>query len=281
MKSGFRYLIPIGALLALGAAASATTLGWQPWTEQTIGGSPQTANNNGTPYWNNASGDGTTVPSAANIGWCLLNVNLGCQMLNAPGNAVPYFGNSDGTAPGNLQFTDAKSSPINVSLLGINTNQTGGTNGTDYLGWYQIVNNQVVMHPVVNSTESVGSTGAFTPSGQWGWFLHNVQSPGLSYEADYYWFSDPSLNYATGTGFGHITVGSFRFSLFDDASSGNYILGAEDTLTESIDRDFNDFIVSFTAGGLNGPTIPEPLSMALLGGGLLICWAVQRKRKSF
>lgn len=281
MKIGVQLLIPIGALLVFGANASATTVGWQTWTEQNLGGSPQTANNNGVPYWNNASGDGSTVPPAASIGWCLLNANVGCKMTNSPGQAIPYYGNSDSTAPSNIQFSDPKSTPIGVSLLGINTNQTGGTNGTDYLGWYQMVNNQIVLHPVVASTDAIGSMDTFTPTGQWGWFLHNVQSPNLSYEADYYWFTDPSLNYATGTGVGHITVGSLHFALFDDSAlTGDYILGSEDTLTETADRDYNDLIVSFTGGGIHLSSSPEPISMALIGGGLLLCGVLLRKKKS-
>ena len=282
MKVGVRFLIPIGALIAFGATASAANVGWQTWTEQTLGGSPQTANNNGTPYWNNPSGDGTSVPSAANIGWCLLNVNQGCSMMNSPGQPLSYYGNTDTTAPGNIQFSNPGSPSVTVSLLGINTNQTGGTNGTDYLGWYQMVNNQIVMHQAVASTDAVGSTDTFTPTGQWGWFLHNVQSPGLSYEADYYWFTDPSLNYATGTGLGHITVGSQHFALFDDSAlTGNYILGSEDSLIETADRDYNDMIVSFTASGISvSSSTPEPISVALIGGGLLLCGSVLRKKKS-
>ncbi len=145
------------------------------------------------------------------------------------------------------------------------------------------MNNQVVTHPIIASTDPVGKTDTFTPTGQWGWFLHNVQSPALSYEADYYWFTNPSLNYATGTGVGHITVGSQHFSLFDDSAlTGNYILGAEDSLIETADRDYNDMIVSFTASGIVGSsTTPEPISMALVGGGLLLCGAALRKKKSF
>ncbi len=47
-------------------------------------------------------------------------------MANSPGQPIPYYGNSDATAPSNIQFSDPNSSLGHLAfLLGINTNQTG------------------------------------------------------------------------------------------------------------------------------------------------------------
>jgi hypothetical protein len=165
----------------------------------------------------------------------------------------------------------ASGAPVAASLLGAFTNQTGPPGGTNYFGWYEINPNNTLgaMSLLFSSVAAVGTTATFDPTGEYGFYIENVQSAGKSYEADYYWFMSSGFDTASGTG---ISDGLQNFSTFA-LPNGSYILGMEDTNGPGSDRDFNDLVVQVQN------TTPEPASMALLGGGLLLLgWKTRRRQ---
>jgi hypothetical protein len=267
LKNIHRGIALIPMLILLTVRAHGDTLsgtgGLQTWSAGALG-TTSTPTPSGTPYWNNPSGDGSTN----NIGWCLTGTG-GCSLANPPGT-VPYYANSNGTAATSMIFT-ASGTPVAATLLGIFTNQSGPPSGTDYFGWYEINPNNTLgaMSQLFSSLAAVGTTATFDPTGEYGFYIENVQSAGKSYEADYYWFMSSGFDTATGTG---TNDGQQHFATFA-LPNGSYLLGMEDTNNPGTDNDFNDLVVQVQ-------NTPEPASMALLGGGLLLLgWKTRRRRE--
>jgi len=243
------FLFTAAILSLAGMSAYADTLNGatlQSW-------SPTVLNSPGTgPYWNNLSGEGPLH----NIGSCLTGTG-NCQIANPPG-ALSYYGNGT-AAPFNMSFTSSGTAQ-EVSLLGVFTTQTGVTPlGTDYFGWYTYNNGVVTMNPLLNSTEAIGSYSTFLPTGNYGFYLENVQSPGTSYTANYFWFTDSGLDYTSGPG-APPTDGLQHFSIFG-GTNGTFYLGLEDTPAPSGDFDYNDMVIELQP-------VPEPSSFALMAGGV-------------
>jgi len=245
--SSFLFTTAILSLASVSAHADtlngATLQSWSP----TVLNSPGTG-----PYWNNLSGVGPLL----NIGSCLTGTG-NCQIANPPG-ALSYYGNGT-AAPFNMSFTSSGTAQ-EVSLLGVFTTQTGVTPlGTDYFGWYTYNNGVLTMNPLLNSTEAVGTDATFLPTGTYGFYLENVQSPGTSYTANYFWFTNSGLDYTSGPG-APATDGLQHFSIFG-GTNGVFYMGLEDTPAPSGDFDYNDMVLSLQP-------VPEPATFALMAGGM-------------
>lgn len=263
-------------LLVVGIAAFAVSLhadsltgpggAWQNWSAATLG--PASTPTYGGAYWNNFSGNGNN----ANIGWCMTGTG-GCA-IKSPPSAINYYGNGT-NAVQNMSF-QSQGAPVTVSLLGLNTNQTGGNSGTDYFGWYTINSNGTIgtTTQLWRSTSPANSTSAtFTPTAgsSYGFYLENVQSPGKSYESDYFWFMNSADDYAKGMGSGN--QGMQHFTVFSSDPNGSFFLGIEDSRGGG-NLDFSNLIVEVQNG------VPEPASLLLFGSGLAICGLVARKRRN-
>jgi hypothetical protein len=257
----YRFISTVFLLASLSVYASADTLtgngSWQTWNSSVLAST-------GSPYWNSVSGDGAQY----NIGWCLAGGG-NCSISTPPG-ALSYYG-SGTSAASTMSFTNSGSSQ-QATLQGVFTNQNGlpnssGLNGLDYFGWYSVSGSTISTHQLFTSTSSIGSAADFSPTSTYGFYLENVQSAGLPYEADYFWFMNDSLDYVSGTGV--LDSGTQHFAAF--AAANGFYIGAEDTPAPSSDFDYNDMIVSVAP-------IPEPAFLGLLGGGLgLLVLAIRRR----
>jgi len=241
----------IGGLVSISACADTLNGNgsWQTWSP-TVLNTPTTG-----PYWNGNSGDGPEY----NIGWCLTGTG-NCKISNPPG-ALAYYGNGNAAAS-NVSFTNSGVAQ-QVSLAGLFSNQNGvRPNGTNYFGWYTDNGGVVTLNPLLNSTEAVGSYATFAPTGTYGFYEENVQSPNTSYTANYFWFTDTSLDYTSGPG-APATDGGQHFSIFGSAGSSTYYLGLEDTPFATSDLDYNDMVIKLEPA-------PEPSSLMLLAGGVCV-----------
>ena len=233
---------------------------FQPWTAAVLGTTAHPTNN-GTPYWNNLSGDGPT----ANIGWCMVGTG-GCVIASPPG-AIAYYGTSTGASVQNMMFQNS-GVPVSVSLQGMLTNQTGGANGYDLFGWYELNANGTIGKTTVlwsSQSAAIGATAVFTPVGNYGLFVENVQGNG---QGNYFWFMNSSQNSSSGP-FAATSDTRQHFAIFS-GTPGQFLVGAEDT--NNGDGDYNDMIISVT-------NVPEPGTLSLLFAGLLLCWSLLAKVK--
>jgi hypothetical protein len=217
------------------------------------------------PYWNsNMSGDGSNY----NIGWCMTGTG-NCHIANPPG-AINYYGNGTAAAS-NMSFTSA-GTPDVATLLGTFSTQNGvPPSGLDIFGWYSVAGSTITTHQLFTSGAPIGTMATFTPTSSYGFYLENIQSPGASYEADYFWFMNDSLDYTAGPGAGLVDTGTQHFSVFSGANS-SYYLGVEDAPAPGSDLDYNDVVVELQPA-------PEPASLAMMVGGMsLLGWAIRRRR---
>jgi len=222
---------------------------FQQWTSAVLG--PTSAPTYGGPYWNNYSPDGPT----ANIGWCLVGTG-GCVIASPPG-AVAYWGN--GTAAPTNMYYQSSGAPVTVSLLAMYTNQLGTPQNSGYnvFGWYQITNGKIsALTPLWSSnTATIGETASFTPTGNYGLYLENIQGNGA---ADYFWFMNKTADYSAGPDKNPID-NTQHFAIFS-GTPGQYFVGMDDTDNGALD--YNDMIVKVT-------NAPEPCMFVLSGLSLL------------
>ncbi len=247
------------ALLLAGAVALSVTAvradtivgtgAWQTWTAASL-------NENGTPFWDNKSLDG----SHQNIGY-----------LMAPSTPT-YYGNSNGSAVSSETFTRGASigSIEGTELLAI-----AGYAPNTTIGWYDTTA-PGTLHAIYTApaSGSRSNSEAFTPSATWGLY---IQSPGGTF------YSNSALDSPNDN--------SQHFAIFDlDSTPGaeEYQIGIEDTAYRADNYeghgDFNDFVMTLQSEPGSGtpttglPSVPEPTSLSILGigaAGLLI-----RRRKT-
>ncbi len=197
--------------------------GWQ---------SSYTTNENGSPYWDNTSSDG----SQKNIGYCMAGA-ASCGMPGAPG-AIAYWGNSNGTADLHVTFTPSgqDTAALQIEIAGYaNLNQFG----------YHDASGD---HILFTGPQGAGATASFQATGAYSFFI--VSGDGNTY------YTDSSLNSSDST-FQH-------FSIFGNTTPGTFWLGAEDLASSSSDKDYNDLVVRVSSS-----PVPEPGTLSLLGLGVL------------
>jgi len=234
---------------------------FQPWTAAVLG--PASNPTYGGPYWNNFSGDGP----AYNIGWCLVGTG-GCVIPSPPG-AIAYYGNGEQSVP-NMYF-QSSGIPVTVTLAGQFTNQIGSAKNPGYnvFGWYELNANGTIsaMTALWNSkTDVVGESATFTPTGNYGLFLENIQGNG---QADYFWFMNDTQDYSAGPDKNPIDT-TQHFAIFS-GTPGKYFVGMDDTNFGNMD--YNNMIVEVTSA-------PEPSAILLLLAALIGAsfWINTRRR---
>ncbi|MBY0522228.1 MAG: PEP-CTERM sorting domain-containing protein [Gemmataceae bacterium] len=220
-------------------AVTGSSGGWQNVSSYTIG-------ETGTPFWNQASMDGSQL----NVGYFLTKTGG-----FAGNSASPNLSTSSlqfwGTGSGGSDSAEALSTIFAVtSALHL---EVAGYSGVNEFGWYNTSDaaGSEVLHTLFSGPTSPVTTGpTFSPSGSFGLYLKTV---GGTY------FSESSRNGAGETTHQH-------FAIFKDTATGKLWIGVEDlpltgTGVEN-GGDYNDMVVSLSA-------VPEPSSMALLTLGAL------------
>jgi len=221
-------------------------------------------NQNGKPYWDNTSLDGTNK----NVGFFLVNAPT-APLAGAPG-ALPYWGNtfnsatdSGGTADLNFTFQRTASS----SLASLELEVAHNANINEF-GWYNTTN-PAVLHPIFLGPDSPPSSDTFSPSAQYGLYLKG---------ADGVYYTQSSLNPSGDTEHQHFAV--FQESSATGAES--YWIGIEDLTGAGLNGaengvgDYNDMVVHISA--VVSPAVPEPSTAALVLGGCLFMFMLRRFR---
>jgi hypothetical protein len=285
------YLLAL-ALSAGGAVASADSLNgtgsWQAsWSTATLAvdGSSVSV---GTPYWNNASGDGPK----ANVGWCLTGGGA-CSMPAGTPGVLSYYGN--GGASANSMYFTSTGTPLNISLQTLLTTQKSTASGYDLFGYYLAGGSGQApsspdLNPLFDSRTDVPGNNltlsSLTAGENYGFYIENVQGAGTANQTNYFYFMDSASNTATGSmpadGLQHFAAfdgGSGTYFLGDvdaDACQNGFLVGNSPCVPGS-QFDYNNMVVEITPNA--GGNTPEPASFALMSGGLVVLAAVIRRKK--
>lgn len=229
-----------GTVIAKADSVQDPSGSWQTWTaNQLYGNAGQTP---GTPYWNNASGDGPKY----NVGWCLAGGGS-CMLPSTPG-VLPTLSDA-GAAPANFWFSNA-GVPDTIQLqIAVTNNQVH-----DIFGWYSVTGGVITTHQLFNGT-ATGMTVDFTPTANYGFYLTDQLGT----------FYTQASNDTTKDNFQ-------AFAVFQQVMNQSYYLGVEDG-GASGDRDYQDMVIRLT-------TVPEPASLGLLGGSLVLAGLFIRRRTS-
>ena len=290
MKNGLRAFALTLSLGSFVAATADTVVGangaWQNnWSQSTLVANSASPNG-GTPYWNNASGDGPKD----NVGWCLTGGGS-CTMSGSPNAALPYFGNGSSSV-GTMYFASNGSS-LTVSLLDVLTTQTTTAGGYDVFGYYLANTGGTAsgtnLVPLFDSRTSIlGATSNINSiaNGQnYGFYIENIQGGGTVYESDYFYFMDSSADYATGAmpadNLQHFAVFQGANSYFiGDADGDNCQNGFQPGTSPCVPSsqfDFNNLLVQVSSTAL---ATPEPASLGLAGGALVFLTLLPRRKKA-
>ncbi|MGH9521897.1 MAG: DUF4114 domain-containing protein [Terriglobales bacterium] len=224
-------LIVAGSPLWADTLTGSVGAGWQ---------SGYTVNENGTPYWDHTSWDG----SQKNIGYCLTGTG-NCGMSGAPGQ-IPYWGYSNGTADLNITFAPTGANAATMKI------EIAGNAGINQFGYSDINGN----HIIFTGPQGAGATATFTAAGSYSFFMIGANGT---------YYSNAALNSDNQVNFQH-------FAVFEGLGTGDYWLGIED-LNSSGDKDYNDMVVHVTA-----TSTPEPESFMLFGAGLAALAGAVRRR---
>lgn len=247
-----------------------------------ITGTP-TSGNQGSPYWNDASLDGT-------------NQNVGYFLTGTGG-----FSGGTNYNP-TTQLTNGTANPINAStafdflrdsttdtlvMLGAFSNFGGTAAGTpdDVVGWYETDSTGTVngtKHQLfAGGTEqaAVGQSFAFNPTSFYGFYLTTcvtLSGNTCTQSATYY----TNTSFDTVTEYSNFVGGTSvvhqHFAEFG-GSGESYFIGIEDgsnTFGAEAYGDFNDVIFQVQA---TAPAVPEPATFGMVGAGLVALF-LQRRR---
>ena len=222
-------------------------------------------NNNGKPYWDNVSIDGSNM----NVGYFLTDAPT-APLAGAPGS-LPYWGNtfnsvadSGGTA--DLNFTFQRTAASSIADLKL---EVAGNADINELGWYNTTDPSV-LHPIFLGPDSAPASDAFSPSAQYGLYLKG---------ADGIYYTQSSLNPSGDTNHQHFAV--FQESSTTGAES--YWIGIEDLSLSGLNGaegnkgDYNDMLIRISAEVV--PAVPEPSTALLVLGSLLVMLGLRKPRR--
>lgn len=211
-----------------------------------------TANEDGTPFWDNTSWDG----GQKNIGYYITGTGaFTTQYLpySGPGSPLPYFGVGAAADP---DFYFEKNSTQGVAAIKL---EIAGHAGYNQFGYYDYNGGNREDHLIFD-----GSANTSTP-------LYTFVPQSTNYGFYFVGKSDPNnvidTWYTEGQG--------DHFAVFSATNSGVYWIGMEDLNLSSSDKDYNDMVVKVSSA-----SVPEPTTMLLLGLGLLGLAGVRRKLKN-
>lgn len=205
------------------------------------------ANENGLPYWDHTSWDG----SNKNVGFCMTGTG-GCVMVSgAPGALPTWVGNTaPGTWTADPNFYFASSGGSGNALLQV---EIAGLAGSNIFGWFETnaAGNVIgTMHQLFAGPDSAGAVASFAPTAYYGFYLTSSQGT---------FFTLASLN-AADTGMQHFAV----FAPNSNNVNTEFWIGSEDLKLYNSDKDYNDLVVKITVA-----SVPEPGTLGLLAAGLL------------
>jgi len=241
-KTGIAVLF-VMSLLWAGSNAYADIIGssnagWQ-------GTNTYTVNNNGTPYWDNTSSDGTYK----NIGYCLNDINC----INPSPGKMPYWGKSGGYADRNFYFSGTTGSDLLTLMFEI-----AGLKDTNEFGWYEIDGNG---SKIAGTNHEIfdGSDNA----------VISTIIPSLSQFYGFYFTDDQNhRTYYTQSKYNSYDGWKQHFAIFQEGDA--FWIGIEDLPLcgdcgcSGGDKDYNDMIIHMT----KTTTVPEPSSLALIVIGI-------------
>jgi hypothetical protein len=220
--------------------------GWQTWVSGNL-------NENGAPYWDKVSADG----SHKNVGYYLTNTGFFTGSTDGPG-AIPFWGsayNSGGDTGGAADPSFYFTGPAAYSTASFKLEIAGNAAHNEF-GWYLSTGSAPDLgdlNPIFYGSDTPASPDvAFSPTGDYGFY---IKVNGAFYTTEGFSVGDGA------DGFQH-------FAVFQDGSS--YWVGMED-FHGGADFDYNDMIVKLTP-------VPEPVSMLLLGSGLIGLAGYARRR---
>lgn len=247
-------LIAAVCVLSVTSAAQADTIIGSSSSSGFVTG--WTANNNGLPYWDQTSWDG----SNKNVGFCMTGTG-GCTMVSgAPGALPTWVGNTatgTWTADPNFYFSSAGGNGNAVLQVEI-----AGLAGSNILGWFETdATGSLIgtMHQLFAGPDSAGAVAAFAPTAYYGFYLTSSQGT---------FFTLATLN-AVDTNKQHFAV----FAPNANNINNEFWIGSEDLRLNSSDKDYNDLVVHITVA-----RVPEPGTLVLFAAGLLGLAAGTRRR---
>jgi hypothetical protein len=218
-------------------------------------------NQNGAPYWDNTSLDGSNM----NVGFFLVNAPT-APLAGAPG-PLPYWGNAfnstaDTGGSADLNFTFNKTTASSIASLQL---EVAANSNINAFGWYTLGDTND-LHTIFSGSASAVTTLSFTPSAQYGFWLKGDDGT---------YFTQSSLNPAGDTSHQHFAV----FQQSSTTGAEVYWLGIEDFNVsefggaEGNTGDYNDMLIK-----ISGVAVPEPSSVLLVMSGAFLMLGLRKRR---